>query len=120
MIIELPFPPSTNTYWRHAVIHGRPRTLLSAKGRIYRKQVAQILATDYRGVTAHTGPLRAMMELYPPDNRRRDLDNYTKAVWDNLEGVLFEDDSQIREAHFYWRSKTDRGRVVVMIGPLDE
>ncbi len=120
MIINLPFPPSTNTYWRHAIVNGSPRTLLSAKGRIYRKQVAHILAAEHRGTQAATGPLRVLMELHPPDNRRRDLDNYSKAVWDALEGTVYEDDSQIREAHFYWRPKCEGGRVIVMVEAIDD
>ena len=31
----------------------------------------------------------------PPDRRRRDLDNLAKAVLDGMNGVLYDDDSQI-------------------------
>ena len=36
-MITLPFPPSMNTYWRHVMVGKHPRTLISEKGRIYRK-----------------------------------------------------------------------------------
>ena len=38
MMITLPFPPSMNTYWRHVMVGKHPRTLISEKGRIYRKK----------------------------------------------------------------------------------
>ena len=117
-MIHLPFPPSTNTYWRHIMVRGSPRTVLSAKGRIYRKQVHHVLAEDHRGLERLTGPLRVTMELHPPDKRRRDLDNYSKAVWDALEGIVYEDDSQIREAHFYWRDPCESGRVIIHLEEL--
>lgn len=34
--------------------------------------------------------------LFFKDKRRRDVDNYNKLVLDSLEGVIFEDDSQIQ------------------------
>ena len=41
--------------------------------------------------------------LYPPDQRRRDIDNYNKALFDalTLTGV-WEDDSQVKRMLVEW------------------
>lgn len=95
MVIEitLPFPPSVNRYWRHV----GARTLISREGRDYRKQVCTQLAGQFRQPAC--GPLEVELHLYPPDRRRRDWDNFQKAVWDALQhaGAYF-DDSQIARA----------------------
>lgn len=88
--VELPFPPSVNHYWR--MWHGR--MVISKEGREYRETVAAILWA--KGVTPMTGPLAVSIEAFPPDRRRRDLDNLLKALGDSLQhGGAFLDDSQI-------------------------
>lgn len=87
--IELPWPPSVNTYWRRAGI----RIHISNKGREYREQVGW-LARQHEGF----GRRRVEVEItaFPPDSRRRDLDNLSKGLLDALQhGQLFDDDSQI-------------------------
>ena len=45
-----------------------------------------------------TGRLRVELLLYPPDRRRRDIDNYAKSLLDSLtKAGVWEDDSQIDE-----------------------
>lgn len=88
--IELPFPPSVNHYWRHY----RGRTVISERGVAFREAVRRLLAQ--RQVRAMTGPLALSIQVFPPDRRRRDLDNLLKATGDALEhGGAFLDDSQI-------------------------
>ena len=75
---ELPYPPSVNHYWRRV----GARTLISRGGRLFRQQVVSILAA--RGVRPLDGDLEVFIELYPPDRRRRDVDNTQKALLDAL------------------------------------
>ncbi len=90
MELELPDPPSVNHYWRNF----RGRMVLSQEGQAYRGRVATILAR--RKVKPMAGKLAVSFEVYPPDLRRRDLDNLLKALGDSLEhGGSFFDDSQI-------------------------
>ena len=77
--LELPFPPSVNHYYRRV----GPRTLLSREGRRYRERVAAVVAE--LGLRPLAGPLEAEVLVFPPDRRRRDLDNLQKAVWDSLQ-----------------------------------
>ena len=102
-ILTLPYPPSVNHLWRHVVIRGAVRTLLSAEGRKYRVAARE-------GITGEplTGRLAVRVIVYPPDRRRRDLDNVCKACLDALSpekgkvrgfpGVWL-DDSQIDILH---------------------
>lgn len=85
----MPWPPSVNTYWRN--VSGK--TLISAKGRAYRKVVSDMGWTLPKYGTAR---LRVVIKAYPPDRRRRDLDNLPKAIFDSLERAgVFDDDEQI-------------------------
>lgn len=88
--LALPFPPSVNHYYRRV----GPRTLISREGRRFRERVCAQLAEA--GIERMNGPLRVEIEVYPPDQRRRDIDNVQKALLDALQhGGLYEDDSQI-------------------------
>ena len=88
---ELPWPPSVNHYYRHV----GPRVLISRDGRKYREQIVARFHTDR--VAKYTGPVELDIELYPPDNRRRDVDNSLKCLLDTFTHAgLYEDDSQIQ------------------------
>ncbi len=87
---ELPWPPSVNHYYRHV----GPRVLISRDGRRYRENVVARFTTDR--VAKFSGPVELLIELYPPDNRRRDVDNSLKCLLDTFtHGGLYDDDSQI-------------------------
>jgi len=89
---ELPWPPSVNHYYRH-VGH---RVLISRDGRRYRENVAGKLAAE--NVAKFTDPVALHIELYPPDNRRRDVDNSLKCLLDTFtHGGLYADDSLIHK-----------------------
>jgi len=86
--VELPYPPSVNHYWRYA----RGRFYISPAGHSYRKAVAAALF----GCEKLSGPVALEIEVYPPDRRRRDLDNILKSVLDALEHAgAFDDDAQV-------------------------
>lgn len=91
LIIDLPFPNSTNTHWKHA----RGRTYISAQGMAFRQAVA--MAAKLHGEKAPDGRLAVGVMLYPPDKRKRDIDNYgAKSLLDALTNSgIIEDDSLI-------------------------
>jgi crossover junction endodeoxyribonuclease RusA len=96
--LTLSWPPSTNTYWR--TFQGR--MIISAKGREYRKAVAdQVLIQS--GAKSLAGKLVVEIEAWRPDNRRRDLDNLLKAALDGCTHAgVWEDDSNIVDLRIYW------------------
>lgn len=60
--------------------------------------------------------LAVEVEAYPPDRRRRDLDNIGKALLDSLEAAsVFEDDGQIDDLRIVRCDVAKPGRVVVRI-----
>ncbi len=108
--LELPFPPSVNHYYRRV----GQRTLISREGRRFRKRICASLAAS--GVHRLRGPLRIEIEIYPPDRRRRDIDNVQKALLDGLQhGGLYEDDSQIVKLEIEKLGCVPGGRTLVRI-----
>lgn len=96
--LTLPWPPSMNTYWR--TFQGR--MIISAKGREYRKAVADQVLIQ-RGAKHYEKKLRVVIEAWRPDNRKRDLDNLLKAVLDSLTHAgVWSDDGNIVDLRIYW------------------
>lgn len=98
IVIDLPWPPSVNTYYRSprsGPLAGR--TLISERGRQYRKDVAALVAAHGEKMPAGQR-LAVAVILWAPDRRTRDLDNSMKALLDSLQHAgVFEDDSLIDE-----------------------
>lgn len=108
--VELPYPPSVNHYWRHF----RGRMVISQWGLRFRDQVRGIPAR--MNVKPLAGKLAVSVEVFPPDRRRRDLDNLLKAIGDSLEhGGAFHDDSQIVWLLIEKASVVRGGKVVLRI-----
>jgi crossover junction endodeoxyribonuclease RusA len=94
MITTLPYPPSINHYWRRV----GPRTLISREGRTFRRNVCALLSGGGPPIRKPPagGRIALCMDAFPPDRRRRDLDNIQKPVLDALEHAgVYEDDSLI-------------------------
>jgi Holliday junction resolvase RusA-like endonuclease len=112
MDYELPYPPSVNHYLRRV---GK-KTLISREGRKYRKAVEAILFK--RAVRPLLGRLAITVDLYPPDRRRRDLDNALKALLDAMQhGGAYHDDAQIDDLHLRRGEPVPGGLVCVRIVP---
>lgn len=89
MRISLPYPPSINNYYRN--FNGR--IIISKAGREYR-QLVESLMRDFG--QPMEGKLAVRIEMHPPDNKRRDVDNVLKSLLDALQhGGAYKDDSQI-------------------------
>ncbi len=115
---DLPFPPSTNAYWRNL----GNRTIISKRGRIYRKNVISIL-----GKTSFPEEWKAnedvylgmVIKLYPPDKRKRDIDNYNKAILDSItETGLWLDDCQVKRLTILMKGPVKKGKATILIWRL--
>lgn len=126
MILDLPWPPSVNGYWRAiarrtpvAVRGGRVCQILSERGRKYR-EAAMVAYQEQRPHQRDRMPsgarLRCTLVLHAPTKRKYDLDNFAKGVLDSLQhaGVI-EDDALIDRLLVLRGSVEKGGRVRVTL-----
>ena len=88
--LDLPFPNSANTHWKHA----RGRTYLSPAGVAFRGMVMHY--AHGKELKAPDGRLLIDIKLYPPNKRIIDIDNRIKPLLDALTHAnIIIDDSLI-------------------------
>ena len=85
-------PPSVNGIWINKP-NGRYK---SKKGKIFEKTARSELKNQFR-CKPLAGSLEVRIWLYFKDKRKRDIDNYNKAILDSMTEIVYEDDSQIEE-----------------------
>jgi crossover junction endodeoxyribonuclease RusA len=99
--LKLSYPPTVNTYWKPTLRgkFGGVSIRLSERGRKYKAQAYLEMAEQHiqRGLQ---GRVELLIDVYPPDRRKRDLDNVLKPLLDVLEDYgVFDDDEQIDILH---------------------
>jgi len=113
--LELPWAPSINHYWRRV----GNRTIISREGRRFREEVCSLLGGDVPRKPPAGGRIALAMDAFPPDRRRRDLDNLQKPTLDALEHAgIYEDDSQIDLLVTRRMAICPSGRIVVRVEQL--
>jgi crossover junction endodeoxyribonuclease RusA len=91
IVIVTPFPPSINHYYGN----GRGgRKFIKPAGVEYRAAVVSYV--ERHKLKAPEGRLAVGIQIYPPDKRRRDIDNSCKAALDALTHAgVYQDDCLI-------------------------
>ena len=100
--MRLPFPPSLNHYWRK----DQNGMHISEEGKRYLSSIQQLVLLNGRGDTEFylkayrkSEPklrLRVRTVFFLPDNRKRDLDNLFKVIFDCMTKTgIWTDDSQV-------------------------
>lgn len=134
IVVRLPYPPSLNHYYRHIVVGGQARVLISAEGRAYIGMAAQFCMLQ-RAPKGITGRLAVVIDahepLYDKNGARlgavRDMDNFFKPVLDALKAPrkdkdkhygVYQDDRQIDDLHIRRGPRCPKGEVVVTITRL--
>ncbi len=122
MKLTLPFPPSVNTYWRapnKGPLAGRH--LISAAGRKYQSDACAAIIEQLRRLPKPSPtPAAVAITLFPPDQRRRDLDNYNKALFDALTHAgVWDDDSQVKRMLVEWGPVVPKGKVEITISTFN-
>jgi len=112
-----PFPPTVNTYWKRSK-NGQMH--LSSRAIEFRERVTiQMRAAFRAGVIQPTGRLAVLVLVYPPDRRKRDLDNLGKSLLDALQhSGLIRDDADIDDLRFLRRERVPGGKVDVEVKSL--
>ncbi len=112
---EIPFSPdSVNTHWRTSKYGGQ---YLSKAGRQFRENVQNYIKTQ-KYIT-FLGKIKVNIELYFKDNRKKDIDNYFKAILDSFNGFLYTDDSFIYELSSKKKLGCDRDYFVIEVEELE-
>ena len=115
------WPPSLNEYWRSY----KGRNILSKKARVFcTKAIEQMrIARTQKLIPlgAVITPVAVDIELWPPDRRSRDIDNYTKGIFDALtKGGVWSDDRLAWDLHLHWaRGTVKGGKICITIEPYD-
>ena len=112
MVLDLPWPPSVNSYYRSVPIGRQCRVLISKTGREYRKRVEAACV----GVRPIEGRIDMRITARPPCRRKRDLDNILKSLLDAMEHAgVYENDNQIDRLLIERAEPTSGGMVQVSV-----
>ena len=116
-VVVLDLPPTVNVYYRHT----KRGVLLSATGREYKKAVEEDWV--HGEFKKQEGRIRIDVSLHHSYSRPWDIDNRLKPLLDALEGLAYDNDSQIdyitvRRAERLKRRGTEYA--VVSIERIDE
>lgn len=119
--VVLPYPPRANQYWRLFTPPkgGPPRMIVSAKGRLYKKLVHEML--NALNLERITGPVRVRLDVFRP-RAAGDLDGHPKVLLDALQpddegnGGILVNDNQLFAMHAeHWDHDKKRPRAQVTL-----
>jgi len=117
--LTLNFPCSLNAYWFPFARKGQKfaTMIVSDKGRDYRNYVSGIIDEfKLEGRFTNGEILEVCLKLYPRDKRRRDVDNYTKGLFDALSKSNFwTDDKQVKKLSIEMMEVCKGGKIVMDI-----
>ena len=118
-VLHLPYPLSVNRYWRRAGY----KTHISNAGRKYKQTVKAIGLRA--GAIQHKGNMQVQIIILPKLTKAGvaskvliDIDNGNKCILDALQGVLYEDDAQIKSLRVDYGEPVDGGGVIVEVGGM--
>lgn len=107
-ITQKPIPVNS----KYGVINGR--MLLTKKYRDTKEAMKWEIISQWKDK-----PLKGNVTLnilqYFGDNRKRDIDAYIKILLDSMEGIVFDDDSQVVEMHLFKEKSLKNPRIEVQI-----
>jgi crossover junction endodeoxyribonuclease RusA len=115
MILNLPYPPSVNTYWR---ANGK-RRFISKEGVAFKKAVIEYVVENELSSLGEAR-LAVHITVHPRSKRRFDIDNVCKAILDSMMAAgLYDDDSQIDWLTVKRGEQTVGGGCSVIIGTIN-
>jgi crossover junction endodeoxyribonuclease RusA len=110
---ELPWPPSVNHYWIYRATGKRVMVCLGANGKQFRESVRTHLKNE---VPFEEQRLVMSIFAYPPDRRKRDLDNILKSTLDAIQHAgIYKDDNQIDCLTITRQPVVPQGKILVRI-----
>ena len=102
----LPISPSANRYWQLR----RNRIVVTEEAKAYKQEV-YYLVKHYEPLV---GNVAVNFTVYRPA-KRGDLDNYTKVMFDALNGLVWQDDKQVVEIHSFREDDKHNPRIEFLV-----
>lgn len=113
----MPYPPSVNV-WKSPF---KNRLILTARGREYRNEAIKRLNELGLANEGIDKKVKVNLILNPPSNRRYDIDNFCKSLFDAMsKSGFWLDDEQIYELSIKKGTKTSGGNVEVSVTIIEE
>lgn len=110
----IPFPPSINSFY----IKTRNGVFISKKGAAFQSSGILTIQAQLGAFEPLGEPLCMKVVVYPPDKRKRDLDNYMKPLLDTLtKAGVWLDDSLVDQLLIYRGVVVPSGSVFVRLEP---
>lgn len=114
--LELPWPPSVNTYYRSIPAGRKVKVLISQRGREYRETVMGHILGSLKRYVRLSGRLVVEVDAFPPDRLKRDIDNLAKSLLDSIAyAQVFLNDEQIDRLTIERFEVVKGGKVIVRI-----
>jgi len=115
--LTLPVPPTVNHYYIRT-----PRGMvLGKKGKQFREDTEAFLRVVYPKHITYTGHIKVFISFYPPDRRRRDVDNILKCLCDSLEkSGVYKNDSQIVDLQIIKKQPEKPGFIRVEVSEIPD
>lgn len=114
IVFCLDWPPQVNHYY--TVVRGRK--VLSSKGRQYKIDTA-VKMLQAKVPRSLDGRLEVRIDAFPPDKRKRDLDNLLKPLLDGIQDYGMFDDSQIDYLRIRRCENKKKGLMIVRVFEID-
>lgn len=106
---ELPYPPSINHYYSR---HKNGSMYINQQGKRYRESIIH----RFFNTNPIEGKLKLHIDVFPPDKRKRDLDNINKCLLDSLQCAgIIKDDYDIDHLSMKRREVTTGGKVIIKL-----
>ena len=109
----LEYPPSVNNYY----VRTKYGTMVGKVGKAFRERIIESIQEQLGPFDPLDQRLYVAMVLFPPDKRKRDLDNTQKALLDAIKHAgVYVDDEQIDQLTIYRGATVSGGKVYVQVG----
>jgi len=105
----------SNQQLYNSVCMGRRSIMyMCPKGKKLKQRYIDEVVEQYKG-KLHTEELELDVKYYFGTKHKRDIDNYAKLVLDSMEGIVYEDDKQIKRITIekFYDKKSPRTEIII-------
>ncbi|MCK5017767.1 MAG: RusA family crossover junction endodeoxyribonuclease [Candidatus Peribacteraceae bacterium] len=89
---------------------------MCGKGKKLKEQYIKEVIEQYKG-KLHIEDLELDVKYYFGTRHKRDIDNYAKLILDSMEGIVYEDDKQIKKITIEKFYDKENPRIEIIIKP---